>query len=131
MALRRRAAALGVAERVEFISVPSDEPRAMASLLARVGLVVSLSEFETHPLAALEAVASGSVPLVADTTGLHELAEDGLASAISAGSSREEIAQAILQRLGSTEPAPAARLPTWDDCAAQLLELYRDVICGS
>lgn len=130
-ALRQRAAALGVAERVEFIRVPSDEPYAMASLLARVGLAVSLSEFETHPLTALEAVASGTVPLVADTSGLHELAEDGLASAIPLGSSREEIAQAILQRLDSKEPAPAARLPTWDDCASQLLELYRDVLCGS
>jgi glycosyltransferase involved in cell wall biosynthesis len=130
-ALRRRAVALGLAERVEFLRVPSDEPQAMAALLAEVALVVSLSEFETHPLAALEAVASGSVPLVADTSGLRELAADGLASAIPPDSSPDEIARAILVRLDSPEPAPLVRLPTWDDCAARLLELYEDVACGS
>jgi glycosyltransferase involved in cell wall biosynthesis len=129
-ALRRRAAKLGVAERVKFISVPSDEPDAMASLMARVGLLVSMSEFETHPLVVLEAVASGSLPLVADTSGLHELAEDGLATAIPLGSSREEIARAILQRLDRPESAPAVQLPTWDDCASQLLDLYREVVHG-
>jgi glycosyltransferase involved in cell wall biosynthesis len=129
-ALRRQAASLGVAERVEFIRVPIDDPPAMASLMARMGLMVSMSEFETHPLIILEAVASGSLPLVADTSGLHELAEDGLATAIPLGSSREELARAILQRLGSPEPAPAVQLPTWDDCASRLLELYRDVVRG-
>lgn len=128
MALRRQAANLGVAERVEFIRVPIDEPHAMASLMARIGLVVSMSEFETHPLVVLEAVASGSVPLVADTSGLHELAEDGLATAIPLGSSREELARAILQRLDNPRPAPTVRLPTWDDCASGLLGLYRDVV---
>lgn len=130
-ALRRRAAALGLTDRVEFIRVPSDKPQVMAALLAEVGLVVSLSEFETHPLVALEAVASGSLPLVADTSGLSELAADGLASAIPLGSSPDEIAQAILKRLDNPEPVPAVCLPTWDDCAAQILELYQGVVCAS
>jgi glycogen synthase len=130
-ALRRRAAALGLTDRVEFIRVPSEQPQVMAALLAEVGLVVSLSEFETHPLVALEAVASGSVPLVADTSGLSELAADGLASAIPPGSSPQAIAHAILERLDNPEPAPPVRLPTWDDCAARILELYEDVVCGS
>src|SRR5207244_13325137 len=52
-ALRRQADALGVGDRVELRSVPADEPAAMAALLAQTSLVVSLSEFETHPVAAL------------------------------------------------------------------------------
>jgi len=131
MALRRRAADLAVADHVEFISVPTDERHTMASLMARVGLVVCMSEFETHPLVVLEAAASGILPLVADTSGLRELAEDGLAAAIPLGSSREVIAQAIIQRLESPEPAPTVRLATWDDCASGLLGLYRDVVYGS
>jgi glycosyltransferase involved in cell wall biosynthesis len=131
MALRRRAADLGVADHVEFIGVPMDEQQTMASLLAQVGVVVCMSEFETHPLVVLEAAASGIVPLVADTSGLRELAEDGLAAAIPLGSSREVIAQAIIQRLESPEPPPTVRLASWDDCASGLLGLYRSVVHGS
>lgn len=128
IALRRRAAELGVADHVDFISVPTEERQTMASLLARVGLVVCMSEFETHPLVVLEAAASGIVPLVADTSGLRELAEDGLAAAIPLDSSREVIAEAIIQRLDSPEPTPIVRLASWDDCASGLLELYQDVV---
>jgi hypothetical protein len=91
----------------------------------------SMTILGEHSLAVLETVASGSVPPVADTLGLHEPAEDGLATAIPLGSSREELAQAVLQQLDSPEPPPAVRLPAWDDCASGRLELYRDVMRGS
>ncbi len=42
----------------------------MAELLATVRLVVLMSEFETHPLVALEAAAAGCRLLVADGSGL-------------------------------------------------------------
>jgi hypothetical protein len=42
----------------------------MAELLATVSLVVLMSEFETHPLVALEAAAAGCRLLVADGSGL-------------------------------------------------------------
>jgi glycosyltransferase involved in cell wall biosynthesis len=72
--LRRQADELGVAERVEFTSVPPGDPAAMGELLGRVALVVLLSDFETHPLVALEAAASRRRLLVADRGGLAELA---------------------------------------------------------
>ena len=80
--LRRQAEELGVAERVEFTSVPPGDPAAMGALLGRVALVVLLSDFETHPLVALEAAAARRRLLVADNGGLGELAEDGFATAI-------------------------------------------------
>ena len=69
--LRRQAAELGVEERVEFTSVAADDRDGMAALLRRVSLVVLLSEFETHPLVALEAAAAGRRLLVADRGGLR------------------------------------------------------------
>jgi glycosyltransferase involved in cell wall biosynthesis/GT2 family glycosyltransferase len=123
--LRRQADQLGVAELVEFTSVPSDQPAAMADLLGRISLVVLLSEFETHPLVALEAAAAGRRLLVADAGGLSELAQDGFARAIPLDESSEGVARAIVEEL---ERPPQGRRPTlssWDDCAAELLVLYR------
>jgi hypothetical protein len=90
-----------------------------------------ITSLEEHLLVVLETVASERVVPVAGTSGLHELAGDGLATAIPLDSSREELARAILQRLDSPGPPPAVRLPAWDDCDSGLLELYRDAIRGS
>ncbi|HEV3225412.1 MAG TPA: glycosyltransferase [Acidimicrobiales bacterium] len=130
-ALRRQAQQLGVADHVEFRSVPSDEPEKMRSLLAATSLVVSLSDFETQPLAALEALAAGVALVVADTSGLRELADDGLAHAIPLGSEPAEVAAAILGELDADRDVPEITVSSWDDCATSLLELYREVSCAS
>ena len=44
----------------------------MAEELSQAALVVLLSEYETHPIAVLEAVALGRPALVAATSGLSE-----------------------------------------------------------
>jgi glycosyltransferase involved in cell wall biosynthesis len=123
--LRRQAAELGVEERVEFLSVPSDDPSGMAALLQRVALVVLLSDFETHPLVALEAAASRRRLLVADNDGLGELAEDGFARAIDPETAPGVVAEAIVEELARPEPTEAPALTSWDECAEALIELYR------
>lgn len=125
--LRRRAAELGIAERVEFTSTPADDPDAMARLLRGVSLVVLMSEFETHPLVALEAAAAGRRLLVADAGGLAELAEDGFARAIPLGESPAGIGRAIVEELGKPPPRVRPKLASWDECAAELLALYCSV----
>src|SRR5919204_3051776 len=80
--LREQAARLGVAHRVEIRAIPAAEREQMASELSRAAVVVLLSEYETQPLAILEAVALGRPAVVADTSGLTELARHGLAVAI-------------------------------------------------
>jgi glycosyltransferase involved in cell wall biosynthesis/GT2 family glycosyltransferase len=125
--LRRQAAELGVGDRVDFTSVPANEPAAMAALLRRVSLVVLLSDFETHPLTALEAAAAGRRLLVADAAGLAELAENGLARAIAPDEAPEAIAAAIVEELTLPRPERVPRLTTWDECADALLELYGSV----
>lgn len=126
-ALREQAAELGLESAVEFTSTPPDQPRAMAELLQRISLVVLLSDFETHPLVALEAAAAGRRLLVADASGLAEIAEDGFARAVPLDESPEGIGRAVLEALAQPPPDRRPKLSSWDECAEELLELYRAV----
>lgn len=128
--LRRMARELGVADRVEIRAVPAQERQTMASELSRAALVTLLSEYETHPMAVLEALALGCPALVADTSGLHELAEQGLVRAIPLESTAEEVAAAVLHQLREPLVPPRMTLPTWDDCANDLLTLYYSLTAG-
>jgi glycosyltransferase involved in cell wall biosynthesis/GT2 family glycosyltransferase len=125
--LRERAQALGIAEKVEFTSTPPDQPAAMAELLQRISLVVLLSDFETHPLVALEAAAAGRRLLVADASGLGELAADGFARAIPLDESPEGVGEAVIEELAKPPQAGRPQLSSWDECTAELLALYRSL----
>ncbi|HEY2054355.1 MAG TPA: glycosyltransferase, partial [Solirubrobacterales bacterium] len=125
--LRRRAEELGVTADVEFTSVPPGDPAGMANLLGGVSLVVLMSEFETHPLVALEAAAARRRLLVADAGGLAELAAAGFGRAIALDSPPEAIAAAAIEELAKPLPENVPNLTTWDDCAAALLNLYEEV----
>ncbi len=126
--LRRLAVRLGVSDRVEIRAIPSDHREAMAAELSQAALFVLLSEYETHPIAALEAIALGCPALVADTSGLSELAENGLARAIPLNSAPAQVAAAMLEQICQSHKPTTINLPTWDDCAANLLALYHTLI---
>jgi glycosyltransferase involved in cell wall biosynthesis len=97
----------------------------MARRLSQVDVVVLLSDFETHPIAALETISLGRPLLVASGSGLGELAERGLARAIDPELAPRAVAAAILRELRDPLERPPVALPTWDECAAALLALYR------
>ncbi len=122
--LRRQTDQLGLAERVEFTSVPADDPAGMATLMRGLSLVVLLSDFETHPLVALEAAAAGRRLLVADSSGLAELAADGFARAIPPDESPAKVGEAVVEELHQPPPSRRPKLTSWDECAAELLALY-------
>jgi glycosyltransferase involved in cell wall biosynthesis len=124
MALAER---LGVAGQTEFTSTPPDQPRAMAELLERIAVVVLMSEFETHPLVALEASAAGCRLVVADASGLAELAEDGLARPVPLDAPPEQIAAAVVAELDLPPQERRPDLISWDECAQRLLDLYRSL----
>ena len=128
--LRRLAARLGVADAVEISAVPAAERATMARRLAQADLVVLLSDFETHPIAALEALSLGRPLLVATGSGLGELADRGLARAIAPPMEPAAVAGAIIEELRRPHEPVAFALPTWDECASGLLELYRRVSRG-
>jgi glycosyltransferase involved in cell wall biosynthesis len=125
--LRRLAAALQVADRVEIKAIPANQREAMAAELSQAALFVLFSEYETQPIAALEALALGCPALVADTSGLSELAENGWARAIPLNSTPEQVAAAVLEQIRQPHVPLKLDLPTWDDCADKLLALYQTV----
>jgi len=55
----------------------------MAEMLSQAMLVALLSEYEAHPVAVMEALALRRPVLVADTSGMRELAEQGFARSVS------------------------------------------------
>lgn len=125
--LRAQVERLGIADRVELTSTPPDRPEAMAELLREVPLVVLMSEFETHPLVALEAAAAGCRLVVADASGLGELAAEGLARPVPLDIAPADLAAVVEEELARTDPPPIPTLSSWDDCAASLLDLYQAV----
>jgi glycosyltransferase involved in cell wall biosynthesis len=127
--LRALAQRVGVAEYVEIRSVPGSDRQKMAEILSQATLVALLSQYESHPLAVLEALALQRPVLVSDTSGLRELAEQGLVRAIPLQSTSEEIARAALQQIRSPLIPPASfALPTWDKCVEQLQAVYNTCI---
>lgn len=126
-ALRRLAKELGVEDHVEFRAVPPDQRGRMAEEVSRVNLVVLLSEYETHPIAILEALALGRPALVADTSGLSELCEQGLARAVPLESTPAQVAAAALDQLRNPLIPSKINLPSWDDCAEGLFNLYCEI----
>jgi glycosyltransferase involved in cell wall biosynthesis len=128
--LRELAQQLGVDHRVDIHSIPASDRHRMARELSKAALVVLLSEYETHPIAVLEAVSLGRPVLVADTSGLSELAQKGLARAIALNSTNAQVAEAIVDQLQHPQKPPKVNLLTWDECASQLLSLYTDIVAG-
>jgi len=125
--LRQLARQLGIEDRVEIRAIPVAERSRMAQELSRVGLVALLSEYETQPAAVMEALALGRPALVADTSGLHELAEQGLVRAIPLQSSAQQVARAVLDQLRQPLVPQHVEFPTWDGCAADHLALYHSI----
>ena len=93
--LRRLVARLGLDDCVEIGPIAPDDRSGMAHALAQADLVTLLSDYEAHPIAAMEAIALQRPLLVTATSGLQELADRGLATAIPLRSSPEMVANAI------------------------------------
>jgi glycosyltransferase involved in cell wall biosynthesis len=121
--LRRLVVRLGVEPAVTFTSFDSTQRAALGSLLRSSDVVALLSDYEAHPVALMEALALGRRIVVADTSGLSELASDGLATAVPPDVNPAELAR-VLVRVAAAPDVETPELPTWDHCAAHLLELY-------
>jgi glycosyltransferase involved in cell wall biosynthesis len=126
--LRELANRLGVADRVIIEAIPAGAEQELAARLAAVDVVVLMSEFETHPLAMLEALALGRPVVVADTSGLSELAAEGHARAVPLNCDPAVLAEAVLAEVENPTRAETLLLPSWDDCAAAHHALYESVL---
>jgi glycosyltransferase involved in cell wall biosynthesis len=119
--LRRLAESLGVSDHVEIGMV---DRSTLANRLVGSSLVVLLSEFESQPLAVLEAASLGVPALVADNSGMAELAAQGLATAVPLGLSPGAYAHAMFEAMSRKPELRLDGIPTWDSCADQLAALY-------
>jgi glycosyltransferase involved in cell wall biosynthesis/GT2 family glycosyltransferase len=126
-ALYSLASNLGVSDCVEIGSIPPGNREGMAELFSNASLVTLMSEYEAHPVAVMEALSLKRPVLVADTSGLRELAQKGWVRAVAANASADDLAEAILEELDHPHIPPPISLPTWEDCVAQLLTVYRCV----
>jgi glycosyltransferase involved in cell wall biosynthesis len=128
--LRSQIERLELSDSVELLSVPAGDRQAMANLLGRAHLVTLVSEYEAHPVAIAEALAVGRPALVAEATGLRELVTAGLAAGVSPTATTDELADAVVRELEQRRDVDRSRLPTWDDCTAQIGEVYRSALDG-
>jgi glycosyltransferase involved in cell wall biosynthesis len=125
--LATRAQRLGVDDRVHISAIDSTDRDGMARLLASAAVVVLLSDYEAHAIAAIEAIALGRPVVVTDSTGLHDLVEANLAHGISPKAGHNEIAEAIHSEMVSPRPREA-NIPTWDDAVDLLSDMYERTI---
>ncbi len=130
--LRRLAQQTSVSDYVDIRSVPATDRRGMAETLSSATVVALLSEYEAHPVAVMEALTLRRPVVVAATSGLHEIAAQGLAREIPLRSTPREVANAILHQIKEplTPPSHFA-LPTWDECAERVEAVYRDCVKSS
>ncbi|TPI40474.1 glycosyltransferase family 4 protein [Mesorhizobium sp. B3-1-9] len=126
--LRRLVATLGLERRVTIAGIRASERQEMADLLASAALFVLFSEYEAHPVAVMEALSLRRPVLVSDTSGLRELAANGLCRAIPRNADPRELAAAMAEELEAHREIPDLALPDWDACAQALSDVYCDVL---
>ncbi|TPL43625.1 glycosyltransferase family 4 protein [Mesorhizobium sp. B2-4-6] len=126
--LRRLVATLGLERRVTIAGIRASERQQMADLLASAALFVLFSEYEAHPVAVMEALSLRRPVLVSDTSGLRELAANGLCRAISCNADAGELATAMAEELEAHREVPDLALPDWDACAQALSDVYCNVL---
>jgi glycosyltransferase involved in cell wall biosynthesis len=125
--LRRQVARLGVDRAVTFVTFDTTERAALGTLVHSSDIVALLSDYEAHPVAVMEALALGRKVLVADTSGLRELASEGLVTAVPPNVAPRALAR-VLASMAARPDAIAPELPTWDHCVDELLSVYAEIV---
>ena len=122
--LHQLARRLNVSQCVEINSVSRDQ---IGKLILSSAAVCLLSDFETHPMAALEAINLGRPVLVQQNSGLVELVDKGWALGVRS-TRGEDVAYALEEATSGRFSPPFIELPSWDDCVNQLELIYQKSI---
>ncbi len=129
--LRALAQKLGVADKVEIMSLPPEDRTAMAKALCSADIFVSLSEYEAHPVAVMEALSLGCTVVGLDVAGVGELVEEGWVRGIPEKASPQDVAHALLSAMSAGAGVDRSELPTWDTSADGLARTYRRILTGA
>lgn len=125
--LRGLVASLDLNAAVSFESVPRTE---VAGRLAEAAVVCLLSDYESQGLTVHEALAMGCRVVVNDSSALSEVLRFDQAIGVPASAAASAVADALLGQLrqGPVPVGAVPALPTWDACAAALVDTYADVL---
>jgi len=133
--LRKRAARLGIADRVSFIGPVTDEKSA---LLARSAVFVLPSRDENFGIAVVEAMAAGVPVVVTRGVAIHDIVADAGAGIV-VERSPNAVADALKRvlddddlasSLGRNAAALARAQFTWDNRVVEVERMYYEAITG-
>ena len=127
--LVRQVRTLGLEGRVTIGGIPPKQRRLMGDILSKASVVVLLSDYEAHPVAALEAIAAGRTVLATNATGFSEMVSKGQVRGVEPGATPQAVAAAIIEEID--RPAtnkPPLVMHDWNDCTQELLQVYREVM---
>ena len=133
--LRARAAELGIEDRVVF--EPPVDRAGVAAAMARAGVFVHPSPYETFGIVAVEALAAGLPVVGVAPAVIDNIGRDGARGIASAGPDAASLAVAIeaaLDRRDDFDPAvlAASAAPFGETVvAATLLRVYADLLAGA
>ncbi len=135
--LEERAAVLGVADAVRFTGVLSQDK--MLKMLADAKLFVAASEYEAFGLSTVEAMATGTVPVVSRIPAFADLVAEGETGFLADFSDPAEAAATVLQamelpparlRVMGAAAREAASHYDWSEVAGQIISIYEEVLAG-
>lgn len=126
--LRSLIKSLGLEEYVSIEYIEPEDRAQMAVSLGRASAVAALSEYESHPVAVMEALAFGIPTVGLNTTGMADLVKAGLIRGVPRNASSATVAQALIEALEGRGVSGSAQLPTWDGAALDLAHLYWEAI---
>ncbi|MHB9111982.1 MAG: glycosyltransferase family 4 protein [Thermoleophilia bacterium] len=133
--LETQARGLGLSDAVRFTGVlPQDE---MLDILAGARLFVSASEYEAFGLSTVEAMATGTVPVVNHIPAFSDLVADGEtgfladfsdpAAAAATVATALELPDGQFQAMGADAKTAASR-HDWSQVVEQIIDIYEEVI---
>lgn len=133
--LQEVTSALGLQDKVDFVGQVSEAE--LRRWLAEAHFFVSASVYEGFGIAAVEAMATGTVPILNDIPAFRHLTEDGRAGLLAQFDSPEVAAEVVTgalalpvasyEDLSSQARASAARFG-WRQVVRQFLDLYAEVL---
>lgn len=127
--LRRLVDDLGLADRITIGGVPPSQRKAMGAILANAAVVLLLSDYEAHPVAALECVALRRPVIANYSSGFMEMVDEGLLRGVDPAASPRAVADMALEEIDHPSRwSPKLAVDDWDDCTRSLLAIYVDVL---
>jgi glycosyltransferase involved in cell wall biosynthesis len=124
--LRTCIAALGLEKTVTIECIKPDDRGRMSKSLSQASVVAALSDYDSHPLAVIEALTLG-IPVVGlDTAGIGDLVKDNLVRGVPKGASPTTVARILVAALRDGRTNVSGGLPTWDAGAVDLAHVYLD-----